>query len=132
MATILELYQVAQIEISDEPHPSDIQAEDLPVHKTGLSQSKKAFGINQDNEYGSYNYVPEKKDQDNKLMIVGENGSREFNSSNPMNSERNELNMMMSSPTRNFRLKEDENNMGDINVRKNSGDAKDMPRSSSG
>jgi hypothetical protein len=130
MATILELYQVAQIEISDEPHPSEIHADDLPVHKTGLSQSKKGFGMNQDNEYGSYNYVPEKKDQDNKLMIVGENGSREFNSSNPMNSERNDLNMM-SSPNRNIRLQNDPNDVN-INVKKMSGDAKDMPRSSSG
>jgi len=129
MATILELYQVAEIEISDEPHPSELQNDELPIHKTGLSQPKKAFNFSQDKEYGSYNYVPEKKDADNKL-VLGENGSREFNSNNPMNSERN--GMMMSSPNRNDRLSGNQQDKPVINLQKQSGDDKNMPRSNSG
>merc|ERR1711981_494193 len=88
MATILELYQVAQIEISDEPHPSDIQHDDLPIYKTGLGKSGKKTGF-QENEYGSLNYAPQKLDE-NKIDI-GDNINRELNSNNPLNSDRNML-----------------------------------------
>jgi len=129
MATILELYQVAQIEISDEPHPSDIEKDDLPVYKTGLGKSGKKLAF-QENEYGSLNYAP--KPTDNNKMDIGDNINRELNSNNPLNSDRNMLDTNLnSSPNRLNRLENQNAIKQEENEKKKDGN-NNQPRSNSG
>lgn len=131
MATILELYQVAQIEISDEQNPSEVNNDDLPVYKTGLSKSNNKTGF-KENEYGSLNNNPKRPDE-NKIDI-GVDINREMNSNNPLNSDRQMLeNVLVSSPDRKQRIdqpygQEDQ----PVIAKKDTQDGKNMPRSNSG
>jgi len=131
MATILELYQVAQIEISDELNPSEVQNDELPVYKTGLSKSNNKTGF-KENEYGSLNNNPKRPDE-NKIDI-GVDINRELNSNNPLNSDRQMLeNVLVSSPDRKHRIdqpygQEDQ----PVISKKETQDGKNMPRSNSG
>jgi len=129
MATILELYQVAQIEISDEHMPSEVQNDDLPVYKTGLARSNTKTGF-KENEYGSLNTNPKKVDE-NKIDI-GVDINRELNSNNPLNSDRHMLDLV-SSPDRAKRLDLPYNQEDQpVNSKKDGQDGKNQPRSNSG
>jgi len=136
MASILELYQVAQIEISDEPISSDFQKEDLPAHKTGMVN----YGMNKDgfsqvdSRDENLNNVPKMSQANKNMLRIGDHIKAEPETNNPL-SERNvlkqsqksgDLNYMISvSPEKNRNSNEEKDekvvNTQKINMRSNSG-----------
>jgi len=88
MATILELYQVAHIEISDEPIESEFQNEDLPVYRTGLAKSgmnKDGFNLVDTNDNGgNLNDVPKMNKVDQNKLRIGDHIGKEPETNNPL------------------------------------------------